>query len=955
MRASLQIPWGVGIAAILALAACEEHPKKMVRGAPEFMHDALTGDVVAQGRLAACLAASSGCVDTPPDPAMACAWRGVQLASQSPTLALSDVAAYRAACALGDESARQRAAIAQDNFTRRVYGRPAPDMPAAVATSGLLYPSIETVRQRVNAQLGLTSNARVPAFGAPQKMPKEGRLSWRACSASVCLEGLTPRFGGGLLSYRVEVTGAVGPARLLAAKLATGGLEADESLLSGESAPVEKVAAPEPGPLVRPGGEQTASVYAGTLLVRGMGVALVAAIGAQTEMGRIGRALEGISPDAGRLTLQTRRLVRSLGLLAALVCGSVVLILGLRGGAWPEGLLGGVAVGMAMIPEEFPLVLTVFMVMGAWRISRAGVLTRKAAAIEILGSATVLCTDKTGTLTESRMTVVGGWKTGRFLDAPREGAASEDMAELVRIGVLSSSANPFDPMERAFLTAAGQPAPADWSLVQVYGLRPELLAVTQIWGQAERAERLVAAKGAPEAIADLCRLDPEARAQVMDAVEHLAAHGMRVLGVAQGRFGAANALPNSPTAVSLDFAGLVGLADPVRPDVPEAVAACQAAGIRVVMITGDYPATAKAIAAQAGIAAPGLMTGAELAALDDEGLKATVGTIGIFARILPEQKLRIVRALKASGEIVAMTGDGVNDAPALKAADIGVAMGDRGSDVAREASSLVLLKDGFGAIVQTIRLGRRIYGNLRHSMGFILAVHLPIAGLAVVPLLTGGGILLGPIHIAFLEMFIDPVCAIAFEAEPEDPQAMRRPPRNPAEKLFSGRALLMALARGTTALIAVLAGLRLHPMALWPDTERPGHYLRGLGVHRRGAGPRQPNVRSRVQAIPAPPQPPPVEHDRRLDGRARLGAVYGGRRGAVRLWADRRSRRPGRGTCGAGGQHRHRQSQLPWASETHGRVGGAMRDLRAPSSSHSRRPSPPRGRPRQPSMETVLA
>jgi Ca2+-transporting ATPase len=587
-------------------------------------------------------------------------------------------------------------------------------------------------------------------------------------------------------------------------------IEVDESLLTGESVPVSKTAAIDGEPLVRPGGETSASVYAGTLVVRGEATGRVAATGPRTEIGRIGGALQAIAQPPTRLTLETRTIVRRLGLIAVLVCAGVVLIFGLGRHQWLEGLLGGVALGMAMIPEEFPLVLTVFMVMGAWRIARAGVLTRKAAAIETLGAATVLCTDKTGTLTQNRMTVVRGWRDGGALDQQTAGA---DIKALARVGAWASSANPFDPMERAFHAAAGddaRPGP-EWSLRRVYGLRPALMAVTQVWAAIDDPNCYVAAKGAPEAIADLCRMDAAARAVMLGEVKTLAERGMRVLGLAEGHVQGPD-LPDAPGDLAMRFTGLVGLADPLRADVPDAVRACREAGIRVVMVTGDYPVTARAIADQAGLADGGLLTGAELGEMTEAELMARAPAIVVFARILPEQKLRIVRALKAAGEVVAMTGDGVNDAPALKAADIGIAMGERGADVAREAASLVLLKDGFGAIVQTIRLGRRIYDNLRHTMSFILAVHVPIAGMALIPLLTGGDLVFAPVHIAFLEMFIDPVCSVAFEAEPEHPGLMRRRPRRSAEMLFSRRRVVMALIQGATALITVMAVYRF---GLW--------------------------------------------------------------------------------------------------------------------------------------------
>ena len=580
-------------------------------------------------------------------------------------------------------------------------------------------------------------------------------------------------------------------------------VQTDESLITGESMPVAKIAADRATPLTRPAEAGGASIYAGSLIVRGQGLALVAATGPTTEVGRIGRALETITPEPTALTREMRGIVRLVGLAALVVCAGVILILGLGHANWLKGLLAGVSLGMAMIPEEFPLVLTVFMVMGAWRISRAGVLTRKAAAIETLGAATVLCTDKTGTLTLNRMTIAGGWRDGRFF-APEDGSAA-GLASLVRIGVLASASDPFDPMERAFHAGGTAPALAERLTAQrLYGLRPDLLAVTQVWSKDDSDDAwLVAAKGAPEAIADLCELPADQRAAVLSAAETLAERGMRVLGVAEGRL-AETDLPETPHEFDLAFAGLVGLADPLRPDVPEAVRACRAAGVRVVMVTGDYPATARSIADQAALAPGAVITGPELAALSDDELIARAPAATIFARILPEQKLRIVRALRAAGEVVAMTGDGVNDAPALKAADIGVAMGERGSDVAREAASLVLLRDGFAPIVETIRLGRRIYDNLRDATSFILAVHLPLIGLALFPLLAGGDVLLGPIHIAFLEMIIDPVCSVVFEAEAEAEDLMRRPPRRRKDRLFTPMRLSASLAQGAIGLVAVI-------------------------------------------------------------------------------------------------------------------------------------------------------
>jgi Ca2+-transporting ATPase len=463
-------------------------------------------------------------------------------------------------------------------------------------------------------------------------------------------------------------------------------------------------------------------------------------------------------------------------------------------------------------------VLTVFMVMGAWRISTVNVLTRRAAAIEALGAATVLCSDKTGTLTENRMSIaeiMAGGVAWRIAGGP--GAALPPaVRDVVEYGILSSDLDPFDPMERAFLELGRSRLNgrmrhhADYVLAGEYGLRSDLLAVTRAWRVPGQSLLTVATKGAPEAVATLARLPAAEVAAVKADADAMARRGMRVLGVARAVY-TDGALPERPSGFAFEFLGLVGLADPLRPSVPGAVAECRDAGIRVVMITGDYPATAIAIAREAGILdresdpARHVVSGEALAAMSDSALAARVKATLVFARIMPEQKLRIVEALKSQGEIVAMTGDGVNDAPSVKAAHIGIAMGGRGTDVAREASSIVLLDDDFGSIVKTARLGRRIYDNLRKAMGYVLAMHVPIAGLALVPLLFGWPLVLTPVHIAFLEMVIDPVCSIVFEAEPEEEDIMRRPPRDPESPLLSASLVGWYLLQGVLVLAVVVA------------------------------------------------------------------------------------------------------------------------------------------------------
>jgi P-type Ca2+ transporter type 2C len=594
-------------------------------------------------------------------------------------------------------------------------------------------------------------------------------------------------------------------------------LRTDESLLTGESVPVRKraCAAGETTGGQRPGGDDLPFAYSGTLAVGGSGIGEVTATGIKSEIGKIGLSLSGLELEPPRLRAQIQKLVWIFSGIGAVACVATAVLYALWRGTWLEGLLAGIALGMAMLPEEFPVVMTIFMAMGAWRISQARVLTRRAAAIETLGSATVLCTDKTGTLTQNKMTVaelrrIKGRETHFHADAP--GTMPAVFVDLAEGGLLASAQNPFDPMDKAFHELAGKEMEErqlarinGWKLERTYGLRPDLLAVTQVWNAPDcKGELLVAAKGAPEAIASLCRLSAKERQLMSKAVNEMAGEGLRMLGVARAVF-TGKSLPKSPRSFAFEFTGLVGLRDPLRDSVPEAVAQCRSAGIRVIMITGDYPATAKAIALQAGIHCDNVVAGDDLAALDDGALATLLKTATVFARIMPEQKLRIVNALKSDGDIVAMTGDGVNDAPSLKAAHIGVAMGGRGTDVAREASSIVLLDDDFGSIVKAVRLGRRIFDNLQKAMGFIVAVHVPIAGLALLPLVTGLPILFGPVHIAFLEMIIDPVCTLVYEAEEEESGIMSRPPRAPDAPLFPRYLIGWSIAQGSFVLLLMAA------------------------------------------------------------------------------------------------------------------------------------------------------
>ena len=588
-------------------------------------------------------------------------------------------------------------------------------------------------------------------------------------------------------------------------------VQVDESLLTGESVPVRKLASGA-APLEQlPGGEDTPHVFAGTLAVSGHGVAEVTATGRNTQMGRIGASLAGIDSGQTPLQRQLGRLVRQFGWVAIALSALLVLGYGLLRGQWLQGLLSALAFAMAMLPEEIPMVMTVFIGLAAWRMARVKVLARRPAVVEALGAATVLCVDKTGTLTENRQKLRRLVTDTADVDLTQGGPVPEEVHALLEYGVMASRRGSADPLDAAVVAGGDRSLQGtehlhpQWLLEKEYPLTPELLAMSQAWTRPD-GSREVAAKGAAEAIADLCHLDAARTDRLLQQVHALAAEGLRVLAVARGRTAAGQPAPPQQHDYDFELLGLIGFEDPLRADVPAAVAQAHAAGMAVVMITGDHSATALAIARQAGIAtAAGALTGEQVEALDDAGLRQAVREVRVFARTMPQHKLRLVQAFQANGETVAMTGDGVNDAPALKAAHIGIAMGVRGTDVAREAAGLVLLDEDFSRIVAGVRTGRRTFDNLRRAMTYITAIHVPIAGLALLPVLFGLPPLLLPAHVVLTEMIIDPACSFAFEGIAEERGIMQRPPR-PAREALLGRATVWrGLAEGGVLLVVVLA------------------------------------------------------------------------------------------------------------------------------------------------------
>jgi Ca2+-transporting ATPase len=592
-------------------------------------------------------------------------------------------------------------------------------------------------------------------------------------------------------------------------------LMVDESMLTGESAPVSKHVGPvHQRPVMTPGDNATGQVFSGTLVTQGSARGEVVATGERSALGKIGKSLAALGGERTPIQEETRQIVKLVALWGLALAALLAVGYGMLRGDWLHAMLAGLTLAMAIIPEELPVVLTLFLGLGAWRLSRENVLARNVPAIELLGATTVLCVDKTGTLTTNRMVVRQLWCEDTHYDIAAAGddPFPETFHALLEYAVLASHRRAFDPMEIA-ITSAGQALLAntehlhrDWTLVDDYPLSREMLAMSRVWQSPDMNERMIAAKGAPEAVIDLCHLDAGSSQRILERVASMAAGGLRVLGVARAVF-PAQRLPENQHDFDFRFLGLVALEDPVRADVPAAIAECRAAGIRVVMITGDHPATALSIARQAGLPVHGeLMTGTELAALSDEALGVRLLDTEIFCRVQPEHKLRLVQAFRAKGEVVAMTGDGVNDAPALKAAHIGVAMGARGTDVAREAGSLVLLTDDFASLVTAVRYGRRIFANLRKAIVFVVAVHVPIVGLSILPVVLGWPLVLLPAHILFLQLIIDPSCSMVFEAEELEHDAMLAAPRSPEAHLFDTDVLVRGLWQGT-GLLALLVGI----------------------------------------------------------------------------------------------------------------------------------------------------
>lgn len=569
----------------------------------------------------------------------------------------------------------------------------------------------------------------------------------------------------------------------------------DESSLTGEAEGVWKESAENAQPSADYWRKDYC--YAGTLVTQGTATVQVDKIGTTTEYGKIGADVAAAPQDDTPLQKQTGKLVKTCAAIAIVLFVLVGIITYFNipdhafGDRIVESILSGVTLAMAMIPEEFPVILTVFLSMGAWRLAKKQSLVRKLPSVETLGAVSVLCVDKTGTITMNQMTVQETW------------AANGDELTLCETMGLGCETEAYDPMEKAMLSYCEKLGIAgeqlfSGELITEYAFTNELKMMGHVWNRSGGI--VIACKGSPECILTICRLSDEEKELVQQKITAMSEQGLRVIAVGTQTCESAEEIPTQITDCRLTLLGLIGLADPPRETVKRDIAVCNRAGIRVVMITGDNGVTAASIAKKIGMKnCDHILTGDMLNEMSDEELREEVKDVSIFSRVIPEHKMRIVKAFKENGEIVAMTGDGVNDAPALKYADIGIAMGKRGSEVSREAADLILLDDNFSTIVDTVKDGRRIYDNIRKAVGYVFTIHIPIAFSSLLAPILGvapPSLFLLPLHVVLLELIIDPTCSIVLECQPAESNCMDRKPRSPQEKLLTAKGLFKSVLQG---------------------------------------------------------------------------------------------------------------------------------------------------------------
>ncbi|HLP94129.1 MAG TPA: cation-translocating P-type ATPase [Saprospiraceae bacterium] len=561
-------------------------------------------------------------------------------------------------------------------------------------------------------------------------------------------------------------------------------LSVDESVLTGESLSVDKQAQNR--------------LFQGTTVVSGRGLFQVTETGAATAFGQLGKSIDSMETVKTPLQIQIKRFVTQMGIAGGLAFVLVfVLNYWLEQDIW-AALLFSLTLAMAILPEEIPVAFSAFMGLGAYRMIQHGILAKRPGTVESLGSATVICLDKTGTITQNKMSVA---------EVQDLGAQNK----VLEYALWASEPVIFDAMELAIMEKVLEPEHISedprmgYQIVHEYALSGRPPMMTHVW-EKDGQHRVIACKGAVERVLEVSGASDALIEEVLLHTEKMAAQGFRVLGVASAVF-EGSTFPDDQMDFPWQFEGLIAFYDPPKENVAHVFKQFYQAGLRVIMITGDHKSTAQHIARSAGLKGWEVsMTGQQIMDLSDTDLQDAVQRVNVFARMFPDAKLRVVNALKSNGEIVAMSGDGVNDGPALKSAQIGVAMGKKGTEIAKSAASLVLLEDDLQGMVLAIAMGRRIYDNLRKAIRYIISIHLPIVLMVLVPLLLGwpyAHILL-PLHVIFLELVMDPTAAIAFENEPAEPNLMQKPPRNAKASLFSGKELGISLLQGAVITAGVL-------------------------------------------------------------------------------------------------------------------------------------------------------
>ncbi len=575
-------------------------------------------------------------------------------------------------------------------------------------------------------------------------------------------------------------------------------LSVDESLLTGESFAVVKTVAEN---------ANTNTVFRGTSVVSGSGIAEVTATGNRTGIGKLGKSISDIPKEKTPLQKQVSTFVKYMAMAGAIAFVVIWAFSYYRTGVFFDSLLSGLTIIMSVLPEEIPVALSVFMALAAWRMTRERILAKEPQTVEALGAATVICVDKTGTITENKMKLNSVYSYSNN-EIRKENFNDRESLEVISYAMWSSEPSPFDAMEVAihesYKASVGQDERMHFKMIAEYPLEGKPPMMTHIY-ENNKNEKIIACKGAPETILSVTSLPDAEKEKIEKMLKVLASEGLRLLGVAKAEH-SGQEFPKAQHDFNWKFLGLIGLYDPPRKNIRAVIKEFNEAGIEVKMITGDYAETAVNIASQIGMThCNEVLTGKDVLNMSEMDLRKHVQSCSIFARILPEGKLRIVKALKANGEVVAMTGDGVNDGPALKAADIGVAMGKLGTEIARRSASIILLDDDLSKMITAISFGRKTYVNLKKAIQYIISIHIPIIGIVMFPLLLGWKFssVFEPVHIIFLELVMGPTCSIVFEREPMEENLMRKKPRKITSTFISWKELRICLMQG----LIILAGL----------------------------------------------------------------------------------------------------------------------------------------------------